>query len=320
MPRIVVLDGYTLNPGDISWGPIEALGACTIHDRTPAETVWSRSREAGILLTNKTVLTGEVIRRLPELKYIGVLATGYNVVDLHAARERGVPVTHVPEYATEAVAQMVFAHLLNLCHRVAEHGIGVRQGVWSACRDFCYWEYTPVELRGLTMGIVGLGRIGKAVAALAPAFGMRVIAHHPGMKQTAGGIELTDLEDLFRRSDVVSLHCRLTEENRGFVNRDLLARMKPSAFLINTARGPLIDEQALADALNAGVLAGAGLDVLEREPPPEDGPLLTARNCYITPHIAWAARGARQRLLQTAADNIAAFLRGSPVHVVNAGC
>lgn len=316
--RIVVLDGYALNPGDLSWDGFRSLGECVVHDRTPANETVARSAGAEVLLTNKTVLSGEIIDQLADLRYIGVLATGYNVVDTEAAAKRRIPVTNVPEYSTRSVAQLVFAHLLNFCHHVADHSAGVRQGKWTESEDFCFRDYPLLELSGQTMGIVGLGRIGSAVATTAVAFGMNVLAHDPNPpEKVPEHIVLTDLETLFRESDVVSLHCPLTAGNEGFVDNELLGLMKRSAFLINAARGPLVDTAALADALNNGTLAGAGVDVLTQEPPAADNPLLTARNCSITPHIAWATRAARERLMATAFGNTEAFLRGERVNAVN---
>jgi glycerate dehydrogenase len=316
--HIVVLDGYTLNPGDLSWDRWQSLGECVVHDRTAAEETAARAAAADIVLTNKTVLSREVIEQLPNLKYIGVLATGYNVVDLSAAAEREIPVTNVPEYATSSVVQMVFAHLLNLCHHVAEHSARVHDGAWAASRDFCFWEYPLIELADRTLGIVGLGRIGRAVAATATAFGMKVLAYDPIVdSDIPPGVVMTELDNLFAASDAVSLHCPLTDETRGLVNKERLERMKSTAFLINTGRGPLIDEDALADALNGDRIGGAGLDVLAAEPPPADAPLLAARNCYVTPHIAWATQAARRRLMGTAFENVQAFLEGTPVNVVN---
>jgi glycerate dehydrogenase len=317
--NIVVLDGFTLNPGDLSWKALHDLGECTTYDRTPAELTVRRARDAEIVLTNKTVLDRRAIEQLPKLQYIGVLATGYNVVDVQAAADRGIVVTNIPAYGTKSVAQMVFAHLLNLTQRVAHHARTVRDGRWSEADDFCYWDTPLVELGGLVMGIVGLGRIGRATADLAAAFGMDVIAHdvaqHP---QPPDGVEmLDDLDALFARADVVSLHCPLTEDNRNLVDAERLARMKPTAFLINTSRGPLIDESALAAALNRRQLAGAGLDVLAAEPPTAENPLLTARNCFITPHIAWATRSARARLLNTAVENIRKYLQKNPQNIVS---
>ncbi len=316
--KIVVLDGHTLNPGDLSWEDLEAFGEYTVYDRTAPEDILRRAGDAQIVLTNKTVLSGDTVGRLAKLKYICVLATGYNVVDIEAARKRGIPVSNVPSYGTESVAQMVFAHLLNLTQNVAHHARTVQDGRWAACPDFCYWDTPLLELRGLTMGIVGFGRIGRATADLARAFGMKVIAYDvaepPDMP---AGCEPVGLEDVFARADIVSLHCPLTPQTERLINAERLALMKPTAFLINTSRGSLIDEPALADGLNAGRLAGAGLDVLSTEPPAKDNPLLTARNCYITPHIAWATRAARERLLRVTIDNVASFVAGKPQNVVN---
>ncbi|HAU38317.1 MAG TPA: glycerate dehydrogenase [Phycisphaerales bacterium] len=315
--KIVVLDGYTLNPGDLSWDALRTLGPCEIHDRTlPQETI-ARAAGAEIVLTNKTLLGCQEIDKLPQLRYVGVLATGYNVVDLGATEARGIVVTNVPTYGTQSVAQMVFAHLLNLVQHVGEHAMGVHRGKWTRSEDFCYWKFPLVELEGLTMGLVGLGRIGREVAKLARAFGMEVLAFDPQAAETPDGVQRVELDALLARSDVVSLHCPLTEETRGLINAERLARMKSTAMLINTSRGPLVDESALAKALNAGRLAGAGLDVLSAEPPVASNPLLIARNCYITPHIAWATRAARARLLKTAVENVQAFLAGRPQNVVH---
>ncbi|MCX7823964.1 MAG: D-2-hydroxyacid dehydrogenase [Verrucomicrobiae bacterium] len=316
--RIVVLDGHTLNPGDLSWDELRALGECVVHDRTAPGDVVARAQDAEIVFTNKTVLDRAAIRALPKLRYIGVLATGYNVVDVRAARERNIPVTNIPTYGTRSVAQHVFALLLELTQRVGHHAGTVRDGRWSACQDFCYWDYPLIELEGLTMGIVGFGRIGQAVAKLADAFGMRVLAHDvQPPREVPSDARLVELDALFAQSDVVSLHCPLTADNEGFINARRLALMKKSAFLINTSRGPLVKEADLAAALNAGQIAGAGLDVLAVEPPRPDNPLLTAKNCYITPHIAWATRAARARLMRIAVENLRRFLDGRPVHVVN---
>jgi len=316
--KIVVLDGYTLNPGDLSWDRLEALGDCSVYDRTAPEDTVKRAGGAEIVLTNKTVLSADIIRLLPRLRYIGVLATGYNVVDVEAAGERGIPVTNVPTYGTASVAQMVFAHLLNLTQHVAHHAETVRDGRWTACPDFCYWDMPLLELAGSTLGIVGFGRIGRAVAELARAFGMKVVVHDVIVPaEMPDGCRMVGLEQVFREADVLSLHCPLTPRTQKLVNAERLALMKPTAFLINTSRGPLIDEPALAEALNASRLAGAGLDVLSTEPPAADNPLLTAKNCYITPHIAWATRSARQRLLNIAIDNVAAFIAARPQNVVN---
>jgi glycerate dehydrogenase len=316
--RIVVLDSFTLNPGDLSWKSLEELGECAIYDRTTAEDTMQRADGAEIVMTNKTVLSSDIIERLTKLQYIGVLATGYNIVDAEAARKRGIPVTNVPTYGTDSVAQMVFAHLLNLAQNVAGHAQTVSNGRWCSAPDFCYWDTPLVELRGLTMGIIGFGRIGQATARLALAFGMKVIAYDITLPaQMPEACEMVKLDDVFRRADVISLHCPLTTQTENLVNEQRLALMKTTAFLINTSRGPLIDGRALADALNNAKIAGAGLDVLAIEPPDERNPLLKARNCYVTPHIAWATRAARERLLDVAVDNVAAFLAGKPKNVVN---
>ena len=318
MAKIVVLDGFTLNPGDLSWEDLEALGECTVYDRTAPGEVIKRAEGAEIILTNKTVLSSDIIAQLPAVKYIGVLATGYNVVDIEAADERGIVITNVPAYSTESVAQLVFAHLLNLAHHVDHHAQTVRNGRWVSSVDFCYWDTPLIELAGLTMGIIGFGRIGKATANLALAFGMKVVVYDIVQPTSMPeGCEFVGLEDVFRRGDVVSLHCPLTPHTEAIVNKQRLSLMKKTAFLLNLGRGPLVDEQALADALNNGKIAGAGLDVLSSEPPAKDNPLLEARNCFITPHIAWATRSARERLLKVVVDNVAAFLAGKPQNVVN---
>lgn len=309
--RIVVLDGFALNPGDLRWEPLSALGELTVHERTPPESIVPRAHDAPILLTNKTPLSAGAIGALPALRYIGVLATGYNIVDVQAARARGVAVTNVPAYGTMSVAQTVFAHLLMLTHTMGHHTDAVRQGRWSASADFSFQDFPLVELSGLTMGIVGFGRIGRAVAQVAGAFGMNVLATRNGPAgEPPGGVRWAPLDELFTTSDVISLHCPLTPATDRLVNRERLARMKPTAYLINTSRGPLVDEDALAEALNGGKIAGAGLDVLTQEPPRPDNPLLRARNCFITPHFAWATVAARARLMHEAAENIRAFLAG----------
>ncbi|TAL03787.1 MAG: D-2-hydroxyacid dehydrogenase, partial [Verrucomicrobia bacterium] len=313
--NIVVLDGYTLNPGDLSWAELESLGPCRIHDRTLPAELLTRAAVAGIVLTNKVVLNRETISALPELRYVGVLATGTNVVDLAAARERKIPVTNIPAYGTRSVAQATFALLLELTNRTGHHAQTVRAGRWTHNADWCYWDAPLVELDGLTLGVVGFGRIGQAVAELARAFGMRVLAHSPTQKPSVPFVTFVPLETLFRTSDVVSLHCPLTPQTEKLVNAERLALMKPTAFLLNTSRGALVDETALASALNEGRLAGAGLDVLTDEPPPATNSLLAARNCVITPHNAWGTRAARERLLRTAVDNVRAFLVGKPQNV-----
>ncbi len=322
-PRLVVLDGHTLNPGDLDWGPLEALADTTIHDRTPpAETV-ARAAAAELVLTNKTVLNDAVIGALPRLRYIGVLATGYNVVDTAAARARRIPVCNVPGYATAAVTQHVFALVLHIALRVDDHASSVRTGDWSRSPDFAYTRQPLLELAGLTFGVVGFGAIGQAVARVASALGMRVLAcgrpgGRPGPLPGAPAVEwCADTDSLLAAADVISLHCPLTPDTRHLIDARALARMKPQAMLINTGRGDLVDEIALAEALRAGRLRGVGLDVLSREPPPADHPLIEAPRCWITPHIGWATVEARRRLLAETAANVAAFLRGEPRHVVN---
>jgi glycerate dehydrogenase len=311
--KIVVLDGHTLNPGDLSWDSLRQLGDCEIHARSAAAEILPRAQGAGIVLTNKTPLNAATIGQLPELKYVGVLATGYNVVDVAAAKTRGVVVTNVPAYGTPSVAQHVFALILELTQNVALHAQSVREGKWTRSPDFCYWDRPLIELNGLTLGIVGYGRIGQAVGALGRAFGMKVIT---SSRRKVEGADNVSLEDLFRQSDVVSLHCPLTPETNGLINSERLSLMKRSAFLINTGRGPLVVEQDLADALAADKIAGAALDVLSVEPPSAQNPLLQAKNCLITPHIAWATRAARARLLDIAVANVKAFQAGAPQNVV----
>ncbi len=317
LPRIVILDGYTLNPGDLDWSALAALGELIAYDRTPSELTVERAAGASIVLTNKTPLPRRVIETLPDLKCIGVLATGYNVVDVASAKERGIPVTNVPGYGTSAVAQHVFALLLELTQRTGLHSDSVRAGAWTRSVDWCYWRTPLVELSGLTMGVVGYGAIGQAVARIAQAIGMIVIAATRTPRAEESGVTFPSVDDLFSRADVVSLHCPLTPETQGLVNAARLATMKPTAFLINTGRGPLVVEQDLADALRNAVIAGAAVDVLSTEPPAADNPLLTAPHCLITPHLAWAARASRQRLMDAAVENVRAFLAGAPVNVVN---
>lgn len=316
--KIVVLDGYTLNPGDNPWDDLERLGELTVYDRTPSERVVERAAEAAIVLTNKTVLSSATLSRLPKLRFIGVLATGYNVVDVGAARERGIAVANVPEYGTDSVAQHAFALVLELAHRPGAHDAAVKAGAWTRSADFSFWLSPPLELAGLTMGIVGFGRIGRRVGELANAFGMKVCAHSPSRRGTPeyAPFEWADVARIFARSDVVTLHCPLTADNAGFVNRDLLARMKPTAFLINTARGPLVDEAALAAALGAGRPAAAAVDVVSSEPIAADNPLLAAPNCLITPHMAWASLAARRRLMAMTVKNVEAFLAGRAMNLV----
>jgi glycerate dehydrogenase len=312
--NIVVLDGYTLNPGDISWTELHSLGSCFVNPRTDPGSIARIAAKAEIVLTNKCEIRAETLAQLPALRYIGVLATGYNVVDVVAARSQGVTVTNVPDYGTRAVAQHTFALLLDLTNHVGQLSNGTRAGQWTAAPDWCYWNQPLVELAGLTLGVIGYGRIGRAVADLGRAFGMDVLVHS---RRRVQDVERTDLDDIFTRSDVVTLHCPLTVETRHLVNATRLNLMKPSAMLINTSRGGLVASGDLIAALNTGRLAGAALDVLEHEPPIAGDLLLTARNCTITPHVAWAARAARRRLLATAVDNIRHFLAGNPRNVVN---
>jgi glycerate dehydrogenase len=319
--KIVVLDGYTLNPGDLSWSALEALAPVTIYDRTPSERITERAMDAEIILTNKTPLSATTITSLPKLAYIGVLATGYNVVDTDAARARKIPVTNVPTYGTVAVAQLVFAHILEHCHHVADHSAAVRSGSWQRQPDFCFWNHPLFELAGKTIGIVGFGRIGRQVGLIASSFGMKVRAFDTQRADPPS--EITDfgwveLDELFGKSDVVSLHCPLFPQTAGLVNSSRLELMKPTAILVNASRGGLVVDADLARALNSSRIAGASLDVVSNiEPPAPENPLLSAKNCFITPHIAWAAKEARERLMATAVSNVAAFLAGSPENVVN---
>ena len=315
--KIVVVDGYTMNPGDLSWDALRRLGECDVYEQsTPAENL-TRCKDADIAVTNKVVFDAQTLDRLGRLKCIVVSATGYNVIDTKAAADKGIVVCNVPAYATESVAQMVFALLLELTQRVAHHAETVRQGRWATCENFCYWDFPLVELAGLTMGIVGFGHTGRAAARLARAFGMKVLVYDVFRPEPDDPeVALADLETVLAESDVVSLHCPLTSENEGMIDTARIATMKKTAFLINTARGPLVNERDLADALNADRIAGAGLDVLSVEPAGADNPLLTAKNCYITPHIAWATRSSRARLMRTAVDNISAFIEGKPRNVV----
>lgn len=315
--KIVVLDGYAANPGDLSWEELEKLGSLTVYDRTAPDEVAQRAADADIVLTNKVAFNADTLRSLPNLKYIGVLATGYNIIDVETARNLGIAVTNIPAYSTDSVAQMVFAHILNITGRVGYYALENRLGRWSDNPDFCYWDTRLTELAGKTIGIVGLGNTGSATARIALAFGMKVKAFTSKQQsELPEGMEKASLDEIFAESDIVSLHCPLTEDTRNIVNADSLRCMKPTAILINTGRGPLVDEQALADALNSGVIYAAGVDVLSTEPPKNDNPLLSAHNCYVTPHIAWATREARERLMQIAVGNVAAFISGNPVNLV----
>lgn len=309
--KIVVLDGYGLNPGDLSWKGMEALGELTVYDRTSPSELMERSEGAEALITNKTLITAENMEALPELKYIGVLATGYNVVDIEAAKARGIVVTNIPAYSTSSVAQMVFAHILNITQRVGHYAEENSKGRWTNNADFCYWDTDLVELDGKKMGIVGFGNIGQATARIAQAFGMEVLLY-TSKEQSAlpQGMRKVALDELFAESDVISLHCPLTPETKEMVNAERLKLMKPGAILVNTGRGPLVNEQDLADALNEGRIAAAGLDVLSIEPANADNPLLGAKNCFITPHIAWATKEARTRLMQIAVQNLKSYQEG----------
>ncbi len=310
--KIVILDGYTENPGDLSWEGFENLGELTVYEHTKPEDILEHIGDAELILTNKTPISAEILAAKPQIRYIGVLATGYNVVDVRAAHERGIVVSNIPTYGTAAVAQYVFALLLEICHHVGHHNQAVQQGRWTTGRDFCFWDYPLIELAGKTMGIIGYGRIGRATAGIARAFGMKVVAYDA----FAAGPDLVSLDELLAQSDVISLHCPLTSENTGLINRDAIVKMKDGVVLINTARGPLIAEEDLREALLSGKVFGAALDVVSMEPIPQHHPLLGLDNCLITPHIAWAPRESRQRLMDVAVGNLAAFLKGEPIHNV----
>jgi glycerate dehydrogenase len=316
--EIVILDGHAINPGDLSWDAIRGLGSLEVFDRTPEKEIVARAREADAVLTTRVPLSAKTIAQLERLRYIGAIFTGFDEIDLKAARERDVVVTNVPTYGTASVAQLVFALLLELCHHVALHSEATHAGEWSRSRDFSFWKTPLIELQGKTMGIVGFGRIGRDVGQIAVAMGMRVIAADEGRKNPPNWPDFRwcEIDELLSDADVVSLHCPLLPQTRGMINAKTLSRMKLSAFLINTSRGPLVVEQDLADALNNARLAGAGVDVLSSEPPPLENPLLHAKNCFVTPHIAWATKEARMRLIETAAANLRAFLEGHPTNVV----
>ncbi len=315
--KIVILDGYTVNPGDLTWKEIEQLGNCRIYDRTPMELTVERAQGADAVLTNKVVFNRTVISQLPGLRYIGVLATGVNVVDLEFAKKAGIVVTNIPAYSTASVAQMVFSHILNFAQNVAVHAQSVAAGEWAKSVDFSYHITPQVELAGKILGIIGYGQIGQAVATIGRAFGMKIIFHNRSRKKTDDSAKQVDLETLLSESDFISINCPLNEENTRFINKATIDKMKPTAFLVNTGRGPLINEKDLADALNAGRIAGAGLDVLAVEPADPHNPLVKANNCYITPHLAWATFEARQRLIQIAAENLRSFTKEHPQNVVS---
>jgi len=306
--NIVVLDGHTLNPGDNPWDAVAALGELMTYDYTPADEVVERSLDADVVITNKAIFSAEVIGKLPKLKFIAVTATGYNVVDITAARERGIPVSNVPEYSTDSVAQFVIGLILELAHAIGHHSVAVHAGEWSTKKDFCFWDTPQIELAGKTLAIIGYGKIGHRVGEIAEALGMKILT---------AGRDMAKVREVVAQADVVTFHCPLTDTNKGIVNRDLLKLMKPTAFLINAARGGLVVEQDLADALNAGTIAGAAVDVVSVEPIKPDNPLLKAKNCIITPHMAWASLAARQRLMQATAENIRAFQASKPMNVIN---
>jgi len=316
--KIVVLDGFTMNPGDISWDELKKLGEVEVFDRTAEDKILERAEGASVLLTNKTPISKETIEKLPQLKYIGVLATGYNIIAIEEAKKRGIVVTNVPGYSTASVVQMTFALLLELCLHTQRHSDSVKSGKWSASADFCFWDYPLIELSGKTLGIIGFGSIGQKVADIATAFGMNLIG--TSRRQTdqsqRKNFRWVELDELLRISDVVSIHCPLVPETHHLINKERLNSMKRSAFLINTSRGQIIVDKDLADALNKGIIAGAGIDVLSQEPPPIDNPLFKAKNCLITPHIAWATKEARMRLMESATENLSSFLAGKPKNVV----
>ena len=319
--KIAVLDGYAMNPGDLDWGALEKIGACAIYERTRREDVLARAEGVEAILTNKVMFDKATIQALPALRYIGVTATGYNIVDTDAAKARNITVTNVPAYSTASVAQAVFALLLEMTNRTGAYDAAVHKGKWQASADFCFYEGpSALALEDLTMGVVGFGEIGQQVARIAAAFGMKIIAATRTKKSAPAGlnVEFCEMDRLFAHADVISLHCPLTPDTKNLVNEERLSRMKPKSMLINTSRGGVVDEQALADALNSGRIAGAGLDVLSTEPPRADNPLLTARNCVITPHVAWASAAARRKLYEVVLFNLRRFIAGQPVNVVNA--
>lgn len=319
--KIVVLDGYTENPGDLSWGELEKLGEFTVYDRTSLtdeNEAIERIGDAEIVITNKTPITKKVLDSCQGIKYIGVLATGYNVVDYACAGEKGIPVTNVPGYGTDTVAQFAFGLLLEICHHVAHHSQAVHEGRWENCPDFCFCDYPQIELAGKTMGIIGFGRIGQKVGTIAKAFGMKVLAHSPHEHESGKAIgTYVDLDTLLRESDVISLHCPLFPATEGIINKETIGKMKDGVIILNNSRGPLVVEQDLADALNSGKVLAAGVDVVSSEPIHGDNPLLDAKNCFITPHIAWATKEARQRIMDCTLKNLQAFLDGEPVNMVN---
>ena len=318
MTKIVVLDGYTLNPGDLSWDSLKALGEVTVYDRTPAAETAARIGDADVVYTNKTPITRAILDACKNIRFIGVLATGYNVVDVVAAKEKGIPVCNIPTYGTAAVGQFAIALLLEICHHVAHHSDAVHGGRWESNADWCFWDYPLIELAGKTMGIIGFGRIGQATGAIAKALGMHVIANDSYPNDAGRAIaEYVDLDTLLKTSDVIALHCPLFPETEGIINKNNIAKMKDGVIILNNSRGPLVVEQDLADALNSGKVYAAGLDVVSSEPIKGDNPLLKAKNCIITPHISWAPKESRGRLMDIAVENLAQFVKGTPVNVVN---
>ena len=319
--KIVVLDGYTENPGDLSWEPLQQLGELKVYDRTPvqdAQEIMRRIGDAAVVFTNKTPLTREILDQCPSLKFISVLATGYNVVDIAAAKEKGIPVSNIPTYGTDSVGQFAIALLLEICHHIGHHDQAVHEGRWEHNPDWCFWDYPLIELAGKTMGIIGFGRIGQRTGTIAKALNMKVLASdgHPNGQGKAIA-EYVSKEELLARSDVIALHCPLFPDTEGLINKDTIAKMKDGVIILNNSRGPLIVEQDLADALNSGKVAAAGLDVVSTEPIKGDNPLLKAKNCIITPHMSWAPKESRQRIMDMSVDNVKAFLAGKPVNVVN---
>jgi glycerate dehydrogenase len=319
MRKIVVLDGYAANPGDIPWDGLKALGELKVYDRTPADQIVSRIGDAEYIYTNKTPITRDTLDACPNIKFIGVLATGYDIVDINAAKEKGVTVTNIPGYSTASVAQLVFALLLEICHHVGAHSDAVKAGAWSRSHDFCFWNYPLIELAGKTLGIIGFGRIGQATAKIAVAFGMKVIAYsrHPDKSLETDDIKMMGFDEVLAKADVISLHCPLSPSTRGIINKDTIEKMKDGVIIINTARGPLIVEEDLKEALDSGKVYAAAVDVVSKEPIAPDNPLLTCDNCIITPHFGWAPKEARQRLMDIAVNNLKQYLQGNPVNVVN---
>lgn len=315
--KIVILDAHTVNPGDLSWHPLDEMGDLKVYERTSPDEVVERCKGAEVVLTNKVVLDAEILNRLPHLSYIGVLATGYNVVDLEVASRQSITVTNIPAYSTNSVAQMVWAHILNITNRVGHYAKENTKGRWTASKDFCYYNFTHTELAGKTMGVVGLGNTGMATARIAQAFGMKVLAYS-SKDELPEGMEKATMDELLKESDIISLHCPLTPETKALINSERLNKMKPTAILINTSRGPVVDEAAVAEALNQGRIAAFGADVVSVEPAKKNNPLLTAKNCFLTPHIAWATKEARQRLIDICVANVKAFVGGKAQNVVNA--